>query len=48
MKAPRKTKKRKTGRPLENVPLRRLVRSVKQDLEEKMKDAVPDRKSNDD
>jgi hypothetical protein len=37
MKAPRKAKKQKTGRPLENVPLRKLVASVKRDLRSKLK-----------
>jgi hypothetical protein len=39
MKAPRKKKsqKQKTGRPLENVPLRRLVADVKRDLRRKLK-----------
>jgi len=32
MKAPRKGKKRRTGRPLEDVPLRTLVQSVKKEL----------------
>jgi hypothetical protein len=36
MKAPRK-KKQKTGRPLENVPLRKLVADVKRDLRSKLK-----------
>jgi hypothetical protein len=37
MKAPRKKKKRKTGRPLEGVPLRKLVRSVKDDIRKELK-----------
>jgi len=36
MKAPRK-KKQKTGRPLERVPLRKLVADVKRDIEAKLK-----------
>jgi hypothetical protein len=32
MKAPRKKKKKRTGRPLENVPLRKLVSDVKKEL----------------
>jgi hypothetical protein len=43
MKAPRKKKKRKTGRPLEGVPLRRLVNSVKQDLEKELKIGFSDK-----
>jgi hypothetical protein len=39
MKAPRKVKKRKTGRPLENVPLRRLVSDVKREMAEKLRPA---------
>ncbi len=37
MKAPRKKKKQKTGRPLENVPLRKLVSEVKRDIRAKLK-----------
>jgi len=37
MKAPRKPKKQRTGRPLENVPLRKLVADVKRDLRRKLK-----------
>jgi hypothetical protein len=37
MKAPRKPKKRNTGRPLEKVPLRKLVADVKRDLRSKLK-----------
>jgi hypothetical protein len=36
MTTPRK-KKRKTGRPLEAVPLRKLVKRVKEDLHERIK-----------
>jgi hypothetical protein len=32
MEAPRKEKKRKTGRPLEGVPMRSLVQHVKREL----------------
>jgi hypothetical protein len=37
MTAPRKTKKQKTGRPLENVPLRKLIGDVKRELSAKLK-----------
>jgi hypothetical protein len=37
MAEPRKKKKRKTGRPLENVPLRTLVKRVKGELHERIK-----------
>jgi hypothetical protein len=37
MKAPRKAKKQRTGRPLENVPMRKLVADVKRDLRAKLK-----------
>jgi len=37
MKAPRKSTKQKTGRPLERVPLRKLVADVKRDLRSKLK-----------
>jgi len=37
MKAPRKPKKKKTGRPLESVPLRKLVGEVKRELQAKLK-----------
>jgi hypothetical protein len=36
MKAPRK-KKQKTGRPLESVPLRKLVTDVKREIQAKLK-----------
>jgi hypothetical protein len=42
MTKPRK-KKRKTGRPLENVPLRKLVSSVRRDIDEKVKMAFSDK-----
>jgi hypothetical protein len=42
MPTPRKKKKRKTGRPLEDVPLRKLVKSVKGELEERVKMAFSD------
>jgi len=45
MKSPRKTKKRKTGRPLENVPLRKLVSDVKREMDEKLRLALSDSKS---
>jgi hypothetical protein len=37
MAEPRKKKKRKTGRPLEDVPLRKLLNNVRRDIEQKMK-----------
>lgn len=37
MKTPRKPKKQRTGRPLEKVPLRKLVADVKRDLRRKLK-----------
>ena len=37
MAEPRKKKRRKTGRPLENVPLRTLVKRVKSELNERIK-----------
>jgi hypothetical protein len=38
MATPRKAKKkRKTGRPLEGVPMKTLVRRVKEDLQEELK-----------
>jgi hypothetical protein len=37
MATPRKKKSRKTGRPLEDVPLRKLVKHVKSDLNEKLR-----------
>jgi hypothetical protein len=42
MPTPRKKKKRKTGRPLEDVPLRKLVKTVKEDLEERVRMAFAD------
>ena len=49
MTAPRKAKKRKTGRPLESVPLRKLVSDVKREMEEKLHPAFSDsRKSKSD
>jgi hypothetical protein len=39
MKAPRKKKKRKTGRPLEDVPLHMLVRDVEKDLKISLSDS---------
>jgi hypothetical protein len=43
MKAPRKEKKRKTGRPLEDVPMRTLVKRVKADLRSRIRAATPDK-----
>jgi hypothetical protein len=37
MAEPRKKKKRKTGRPLEKVPMSTLVKRVRVELEEKIK-----------
>jgi hypothetical protein len=37
MTAPRKKKRRKTGRPLENVPMRKLVKRVKDELHERIR-----------
>lgn len=37
MKAPRKPKKQRMGRPLENIPLRKLVKDVKRDIQAKLK-----------
>jgi hypothetical protein len=37
MTAPRKKKKSKSSRPLENVPMRTLVKRVKEELNEKIK-----------
>ncbi len=37
MKAPRKVKKQRTGRPLESVPLRKLVKDVRRDIQAKLK-----------
>jgi len=38
MAEPRKKKqKRKTGRPLENVPLRTLVKRVREEIDEKLR-----------
>jgi len=37
MAEPRKKKKRKTGRPLENVPMRTLVKRVKEELHDKLR-----------
>jgi len=36
-KPPKKKAKQKTGRPLENVPLRKLVADVKRDLRHNLK-----------
>jgi hypothetical protein len=40
MTEPRKKKTRKTGRPLENVPMRKLVKRVKDELHERIKIAA--------
>jgi len=37
MTEPRKKKRRKTGRPLEAVPLRKLVKRVKDELHERIR-----------
>ena len=37
MTEPRKKKKRKTGRPLEGVPMRTLVKRVKDEIHERIK-----------
>jgi hypothetical protein len=37
MTAPRKKKKRKSERPLEHIPLAKLIRSVKQDIRKELK-----------
>jgi hypothetical protein len=37
MAEPRKKKKRKTGRPLEKVPMRTLVKRVREELGERIK-----------
>jgi hypothetical protein len=37
MTEPRKKKKRKTGRPLEGVPMRKLVKRVKDELHDKLR-----------
>ncbi len=37
MTAPRKKKTRKTGRPLEGVPMRKLLKRVKDELHERIK-----------
>jgi len=37
MAEPRKKQKRKTRRPLEDVPLKKLLRNVQRDLDEKIK-----------
>jgi hypothetical protein len=38
MATPRKKKSRKTGRPLEDVPLRTLVKRVKEDIREELQE----------
>jgi hypothetical protein len=38
MKAPHKKKKKKSKRPLENVPLEKLLRNVEQDLRMKLEE----------
>jgi hypothetical protein len=47
MTTPRKKKKRKTGRPLENVPLGKLVRSVKDDIRKELKLGFSDKSKRD-
>ena len=42
MKAPRKRKKRKTGRPLEDVPTRTLLKRVKAELRDRIQIAMAD------
>jgi hypothetical protein len=37
MREPRKTKPRKTGRPLEGVPMRKLIKRVKDELHERIR-----------
>jgi hypothetical protein len=37
MAEPRKKKKRKTGRPLEKVPMRTLVKRVREELDERIR-----------
>lgn len=37
MPEPRRKKKRKTGRPLEAMPMRKLVKRVKDELHERIK-----------
>jgi hypothetical protein len=37
MTEPRKKKKRKAGRPLEEVPMRQLLKRVKDELHEKLR-----------
>jgi hypothetical protein len=43
MTEPRKKKSRKTGRPLEGVPMRKLVKRVKDELRERIR--KPSRKA---
>jgi hypothetical protein len=40
MATPRKKKSRKTGRPLEDVPMRTLVKRVKADIREELQERV--------
>lgn len=47
MKAPRKSKKRKTGRPLEDVPMRTLVSRVKKELHQRLRASMPDKTKKD-
>ena len=42
MKSPRKKKKHSTGRPLENVPMRTLVKRVKDELHDRIKMSMSD------
>ena len=41
--SPRKRKKRKTGRPFEDVSLKKLVRSVTQDIQRELKAGFSDK-----
>jgi hypothetical protein len=43
MTEPRKKKKRKTGRPLETVPMRKLVKRVKDELHERIRLSMSDK-----
>jgi hypothetical protein len=46
MAEPRKKKKRKTGRPLETVPMRKLVKRVKDELHERIRMSMADKDDN--
>ena len=43
MTEPRKKKSHKTGRPLEGVPMRKLVKRVKDELHERIKIGASDK-----